>query len=127
MLINNCDIVLVKHFFAAQEAGLYAAVAMVGRVIFAFSSAVVNSTFPLVAGTRNEERKDLRVIATSLILVFGSGSILALGLCITPARIWTSLFGSGFAIAGKYSLPDLLALYAFTTVVYSLSVVDHHL
>ena len=123
VLINNCDIVLVKHFFAAQEAGLYAAVAMVGRVIFAFSSAVVNSTFPLVAGTRNEERKDFRVIATSLMLVFGSGSILALALCITPARIWTALFGSGFAITGKYSLPDLLALYAFTTVVYSLSVV----
>ncbi len=123
VLINNCDIVLVKHFFVAQEAGLYAAVAMVGRVIFAFSSAVVNTTFPLVAGTRNEERKDLRVIATSLLLVFSSGSILALGLCITPARIWTSLFGSGFASSGKYSLPDLLALYAFTTVVYSLSVV----
>ena len=39
VLINNCDIVLVKHFFFAKEAGLYAAVAMVGRVIFAFSSA----------------------------------------------------------------------------------------
>ena len=26
-------------------------------------------------------------------------------------------------MTGKYSLPDLLALYAFTTVVYSLSVV----
>ena len=123
VLINNCDIVLVKHFFPAQEAGLYAAVAMVGRVIFAFSSAVVNTTFPLVAGTRDEERKDLRVIATSLLLVFSSGSILALGLCITPARIWTSLFGSGFAVAGKYNLPNLLALYALTTVVYSLSVV----
>jgi O-antigen/teichoic acid export membrane protein len=123
VLINNCDIVLVKHFFAAQEAGLYAAVAMVGRVIFAFSSAVVNTTFPLVAGTRNEERKDLRVIATSLLLVFSSGSILALGLCITPAKIWSSLFGAGFSMTGKYSLPDLLALYALTTVVYSLSVV----
>jgi O-antigen/teichoic acid export membrane protein len=123
VLINNCDIVLVKHFFASREAGLYAAVAMVGRVIFAFSSAVVNSTFPLVAGTRHEERKDLRVIATSLLLVFGSGSVLALGLCITPASIWSSLFGSEFAMTGGYSLPHLLALYAFSTVVYSLSVV----
>ena len=70
--------------------------AMVGRVIFAFSSAVVNTTFPLVAGTRKEERKDLRVIATSLLLVLGSGSILALGLCIAPARIWTSFFGVRF-------------------------------
>jgi len=123
VLINNCDIVLVKHFFAAEQAGLYAAVAMVGRVIFAFSSAVVNSMFPLVAGTRDEERKDLKVIATCLMLVLGIGSVLAFGLSIAPARLWTTLFGSGFEIAGKYNLPYLLALYAITTVVYSLSVV----
>jgi O-antigen/teichoic acid export membrane protein len=123
VLINNCDIVLVKHFFLAQMAGLYAAVAMVGRVIFAFSSAVVNSTFPLVAGTRHEERKDFRVIATSLLLVLGIGSALSLGLLIAPAWIWTSSFGAKFEIAGRYNLPYLLALYAITTVVYSLSVV----
>ena len=43
-----------------KEAGLYAAVAMVGRVIFAFSSAVVNTMFPLVAGTRDEERREFQ-------------------------------------------------------------------
>jgi O-antigen/teichoic acid export membrane protein len=123
VLINNCDIVLVKHFFMAREAGLYAAVAMVGRVIFSFSSAVVNSMFPLVAGTPGEERKDLRVIATSLLLVMGTGSLLAIGLSVAPAWIWTRFFGAGFEIAGRYNLPYLLALYAITTIVYSLSVV----
>jgi O-antigen/teichoic acid export membrane protein len=123
VLINNCDIVLVKHFFLARDAGLYAAVAMVGRVIFAFSSSVVNTMFPLVAGTRDVERKDFRVIATSLLLVLGTGSVLALGLSIAPASLWTSFFGSGFSIVGQYNLPYLLALYAVTTIVYSLSVV----
>jgi O-antigen/teichoic acid export membrane protein len=123
VLINNCDIVLVKHFFSANEAGLYAAVAMVGRVIFAFSSSVVNSMFPLVAGTRHEERRDLRVIATSLLLVLVTGSVLAIGLDIAPAGIWTALFGHEFMIVGKYNLPYLLALYAITTIVFSLSVV----
>jgi O-antigen/teichoic acid export membrane protein len=123
VLINNCDIVLVKHFFSAKAAGLYAAVTMVGRVIFAFSSAVVNTTFPLVAGTREEERKDLRVIATSFLLVMCIGSVMSLALWITPAAVWTSLFGSGFAISGTYTLPYLMTLYALKTVVYSLSVV----
>lgn len=123
VLINNCDIVLVKHFFLAEAAGLYAAVAMVGRVVFAFSQAVVNSMFPLVAGTHQEERKDLTVIATSLLMVLGIGSILAIGLLLTPAWIWTAFFGDKFAIAGKYDLPYLLALYAITTVVYCLSAV----
>jgi hypothetical protein len=96
---------------------------MVGRVIFAFSSAVVNSMFPLVAGTRLEERRNLKVIATSLLLVLITGSLLAIGLGIAPAGIWTALFGSDFAIAGRYNLPYLLALYAITTIVFSLSVV----
>lgn len=123
VLINNCDIVLVKHFFLAREAGIYAAVAMVGRVIFAFSSAVVNSMFPLVAGTKDEERRDLKVIATALLLVLITGAVLALGLGYAPAWIWTAFFGSGFEIVGKYNLPYLLALYAVTTIVFSLSVV----
>ena len=123
VLINNCDIVLVKHFFLPQAAGLYAAVAMVGRVIYAFSSAVVNSMFPLVAGTSEEERKDLKVIATSLLLVLTIGAGLALGLRFAPASIWTAFFGAKFQIAGEHGLPYLLALYAITTVIYSLSAV----
>lgn len=121
MIINNCGIVLVDHFFLAREAGLYAAVAMVGRVIFSFSQAVVNSTFPLVAGTSNEERRDLRVIATSLLLVLGVGLSITIGLCLAPPELWTHLFGSEFAIAGRYNLPYLLALYALATVIYSLA------
>jgi hypothetical protein len=78
---------------------------MVGRVIFAFSSAVVNSMFPLVAGTRDEERRNLRVIATSLLLVLVTGSVLALGLGFAPAGIWTALFGSGFEIAWEVQPP----------------------
>ncbi len=123
VLINNCDIVLVKHFFPPPVAGVYAAIAMVGRVIFAFSSAVVNSMFPLVAGTKDEERKDLKVIATSLLLVLGIGSTVALALRLAPAFLWPAFFGPGFAIAGNYGLPYLLSLYAVTTVIYSLSVV----
>jgi O-antigen/teichoic acid export membrane protein len=123
VLINNCDIVLVEHFFPAKEAGLYAAVAMVGRVMFSFSSAVVNSMFPLVAGTRDEERRTFRVISTSLLLVLGVGTVMVLGLGTAPSGVWTTFLGSGFEIAGRYNLPYLLALYAVTAIIYSLSVV----
>jgi hypothetical protein len=91
--------------------------------MFAFSSAVVNTMFPLVAGTRDEERKGHRVLLTSLLLVLGIGSALALGLRLAPAGIWTTFFGPQFEIAGKHGLPYLLALYAATAVIYSLSVV----
>ena len=123
VLINNCDIVLVKHFFPPQIAGLYAAIAMVGRVTFAFSTAVVNSMFPIVAGSRQEERKNLSLIATSLLLVLAVGSVFAISLRLTPAWVWTRFFGPSFELPAPYGFPYLLALYAITTVVYSLSVV----
>jgi O-antigen/teichoic acid export membrane protein len=123
VLINNCDIVLVKHYFVSQEAGLYAAIAMVGRVIFAFSSAVVNSMFPVVAGSQEEERRNFSLIITSLLLVLGVGSVFAIGLRVAPAWIWTKFFGPNFVLNGHYGFPYLLGLYAITTVIYSLSVV----
>ena len=123
VLINNCDIVLVKHFFEPKAAGLYAAVAMIGRVIFAFSSAVINSMFPVVAGSGHEERKNLSLIATSLLLVLSVGSIFAVALRFTPGWVWTMFFGSSFALSGPHGFSYLLALYAIMTVVYSLSVV----
>lgn len=123
VLINNCGIVLVKHFFLSREAGLYAAVAMVGRVIFTFAQAVPNTMFPIVAGTTEEERKNLGVITTSLLLVLGIGGALALVLRFAPAGVWTMFFGREFAIGGKYGLPYLMALFAITTVIYCLSIV----
>lgn len=123
VVINNSDIVVVKHFFPPAPAGLYAAIALVGRVIFAFSWAIVNTMFPIVAGTRPQERKGHSVLGISLLLVFGIGGVLALALRLAPAWIWTDLFGSQFAITGRYGLPYLLALYAATTCVYALSVV----
>jgi O-antigen/teichoic acid export membrane protein len=122
MIITNSSIVLVNHFFQAREAGIYAVVAMVGRVMLSFSQAVVNSTFPLVAGTRHEDRRDLSVIATSLVLVFGSGLAVSVALCVAPTSLWIHLFGQAFA-AGQYNIPGLLAIYALATVIYSLGAV----
>jgi len=121
MLICNCGIVLVKHYFQAQQAGLYAAVATVGRVIFSLSQAVVNTAFPLVAATKAEERKDLRLIATCLVLVLGMGAGISLVLWLGPAAVWTHILGRGFVDAGRYGISELMSLYAIATVIYSMA------
>jgi len=123
VLINNCDVVLVKHFFPGPAAGLFAAVALVGRVIFSFSSAVVNTTFPIVAGASDEGRRDLRVIATALMLVVGVGSVISFGLFVAPSWVWATLLGSGFDKVGQYHVSLLFALYALASIIYSLSAV----
>ena len=123
VVINNCDIVLVKHFFPPVTAGLYAAVALIGRVIFASSWAVINSMFPISAGATSQERQKHNVLGTTLLLVLGIGSFLSVCLRFAPAWVWTMLFGPQFELSGKYGFPYLLAFYAVTACVYALCVV----
>lgn len=124
VVINNCDIVVVKHFFPSEMAGVYAAVAMVGRVVFAFSWAVVTSMFPIVAETTSrKQREDYGVLGTSLLLVLAICLAFVVVLSLAPAQIWTWLFGSQFATSGGASFSYLLVLYAISTGIYALSVV----
>ncbi len=123
VLINNCGIVLVKHFFSPRSAGIYAAIAMVGRVILSFALAVVNSMFPIAAGLREEDRKSLSLIATSLLLVLIIGCTITAALRMIPGGLWATLFGAGFYVPGSHGIQYLLAWYAASTVIYSLSVV----
>ena len=124
VVINNCDIVVVKHFFPSESAGIYAAVAMVGRVVFAFSWAVVSSMFPIVAESRGRKQQfgDHDVLRTSLLLVFLICFLFVVGLSLAPGEIWTWLFGNRFG-TGETNFPYLLVLYAVSTGIYALSVV----
>ena len=123
VVINNCDIVVVKHFFPSESAGVYAAVAMVGRVVFAFSWAIVSSMFPIAAETRSRRQDDHGVLGMALLLVLAVCLVFALALRVAPNRLWVDLFGSQFVKAGGAHFASLMVLYAVATGVYALSVV----
>jgi O-antigen/teichoic acid export membrane protein len=120
-IINNFDIVLVKHFFPPAEAGFYAAVALVGRLVNMCSWSVVNTMFPVSAGASADEPEGGPVLFTSLLLVSGILSVLVFGLWLIPGFLWKMLFGSQFEVGNYGALAPLLILYAITTAVYSLS------
>ncbi|MGB2605303.1 MAG: oligosaccharide flippase family protein [Candidatus Sulfotelmatobacter sp.] len=120
-VINNFDIVLVKHFFPPAEAGFYAAVALVGRLVNMCAWSVVNTMFPVSAGAGSEEHEGSPVLFTSLLLVFAILSGLIFGLWMVPSFLWKTLFGSHFELGAYGTLAPLLILYAIMTGVYSLS------
>src|SRR5437764_3697461 len=121
VVINNFDIVLVKHFFDSKDAGIYAAVSLVGRLVNMCAWSVVNTMFPVSAGARASDREARPVLFMSLFLVFVILSFLTLGLWIIPSFLWRALFGSHFELANFGGLARLLILYAITTGIYSLS------
>ena len=123
VIINNLDIVLVKHFFSATEAGVYATVALVGRVVYMLSWSVVSSMFPFSAGVRSRERDGRAVLSTALLLVVLITSLFTLAVWLAPARMWQVVLGSGFPLGHQVAYSSLLVLYAATTGIYSLGVV----
>jgi O-antigen/teichoic acid export membrane protein len=121
VVINNFDIVLVKHFFAPDLAGIYAAVSLVGRLVNMCAWSVVNTMFPVSAAARSSDREARPVLFMSLSLVFLILSVLILGLWAIPSFVWRTLFGSHFQLGNFGGLAAQLILYAVTTGIYSLS------
>jgi O-antigen/teichoic acid export membrane protein len=122
VIINNLDIVLVKHFFDSTQAGVYAAVALVGRVVYMLSWSVVSSMFPFSAGARSE-KGSRAVLSVALLLVAGIATLFTLGAWLAPAGLWHTLLGSGFPVGKAHFYSGLLVLYALTTAIYSIAVV----
>lgn len=121
-VINNFDIVLVKHFFPSDEAGLYAAVALVGRLVNMCAWSVVNTMYPVSAGTKGDEREGRSVLSASLVLVSSILTVLILGLWAVPNFVVHTMFGAHFTVSNpRDSLHGLLVLYAVAAGVYSLS------
>jgi len=118
VVINNVDIILVKHFFASELAGLYAAVALVGRLLYFASWQVVSAMFPVSAAAGEEENGKKRVLGVPLVIVslMCIGFIFVLG--IFPGFVMHIVFGEGF-----HSAESLLSLYAISTGLYALAMV----
>ena len=70
VIINNIDIVLVKHFFPSDQAGIYAAVALVGRVLYFAAWSVVSAMFPVTASVKKEHESP-KVVWVPMALVAG--------------------------------------------------------
>src|SRR4051812_1495105 len=120
VVINNVDIILVKHFFSSDQAGLYAAIALVGRVIYFASWSVVSAMFPVSAGAKLKDENS-SVLVVPLVIVLLISLVFILGLAMFPEPVLRAVFGNGFQIGS--GMDSLLSLYAAATGCYSLGVV----
>src|ERR1051326_820672 len=94
VIINNIDTLLVKHFFPSDPAGVYAAIAQIGRLLyFAAWFGVVNAMFPVTAAAKEENRK-AHGIGLPLLLVFGISIAFVLIAALFPHLIMGVIFGS---------------------------------
>lgn len=67
----STDIILVKHFFPPNQAGIYAGMSLVGRVIFYLSAPIGNVMFPVIVQkySKNENFTNTFKFAMLLVLI----------------------------------------------------------
>ena len=119
VIINNVDILMVKHYFAPRDAGLYAAIALVGRLLYFATWSVTSAMFPVSAG-EVVERESRKTVIVPLLFVAGLSVAFVLLLAAFPDLVIGTLFGGGFH-HGEMKL--LLTMNAVATGTYALSVV----
>lgn len=124
IIVNNGDVLIAKRYLDPDQAGVYAAIALVGRAVFFLSWSVATTLFP--AATQQAERgQDVDQLLHRGLLV--------VGLLGTGAVVGAQLFG-GFALElilgpAFAGLGSPLAWYAGATSLFALAnlIVSHYL
>ena len=114
--LYTSDIVLARHFLSAQEAGFYAALAVLGKIIFFASGPIIMVMFPMVS----ERHANGKKYANLFKLSFGLVLFICLGVSVVyflfPGLMVKILFGSQYLPAAPY-----LVLFAIFLSLYSLA------
>ncbi len=80
----STDIMLVKHFFDPHQAGLYAGLSLIGRVIFFVSAPIGTVMFPLIVQKHSKNENFTNTFKLSLFLVFLPSILLAIFYALFP-------------------------------------------
>jgi O-antigen/teichoic acid export membrane protein len=121
--LQNADVLLARALIAPADAGVYAAVAMVGRAIVAASWAIGAAAFPVVARRASSGEAHISLLwqAVAAVTVIGGGVTL---LCaIAPNQIIGLLVGAKYMAGSSW-----IALYGLAATFTAVSgAVTNHL
>lgn len=68
MSLITSDVILVRHFFPAFEAGIYSGLSTLGKIIFFAASPIMMVTFPQISESHAANRSIKKVIIPSIII-----------------------------------------------------------
>ena len=116
IICNNSDILLVKHYFPAQEAGLYASLALIGRVVYFVTWMFVMLLLPTVVDKKKKGEN------TKPVLLKYTGYIIVLACAIVGCTFLFPVFSVQVLFGDAYiSIAPLLGWYALATSFFAVS------
>lgn len=116
IIINNSDILLVKHYFESYDAGLYASLALIGRVVYFVAWMFVMLLLPTVVKLQKEGKSTVPILLKYVTYIGGIAATIILGCVLFPEQIIHILFGEKYL-----SITPLLWKYALATGIFAIS------
>ncbi len=116
IIINNSDILLVKHYFASYEAGLYASLALIGRIVYFIAWMFVMLLLPTVVTLKKEGKPTAPILFKYIAYIATIAFAIILGCALFPETVIVLLFGDSYV-----AMAPLLWKYATATGLFAIS------
>lgn len=116
IIINNSDILLVKHYFDAYDAGLYASLALIGRIVYFVAWMFVMLLLPTVVQLKKEGKATAPILFKYVGYIAAIATAIVIGCALFPETAITLLFGDSYL-----AMAPLLWKYALATGLFAIS------
>lgn len=114
----NVDVIIVKHFFDAYDAGLYTATSVLGKIIIFLPGAISMVMFPKVSEMHTQNKGTIGLLNRCLIYTGMLSGGVALGYFFFPSSVVKVVFGAEYIGAAH-----LIRLYGVAMFFFCLTVV----
>lgn len=116
IIINNSDMLLVKHYFDSYDSGLYASLSLIGRMVYFITWMYVMLLLPKVIHLKKEGKETSGVLFKYIAYIFVVLVALVSGCVLFPEVFIHALFGEQYL-----GIASLLWKYALATAIFSIA------
>lgn len=114
-LFVSIDIIIVKYFFDAHTAGLYAGIATVARIIYFLAVPIAQVLMPSVKVTHSQKQNGQLFLKSLGLTVLACGSVLAVG-ALWPELIIRTLMGVDYITYSSLLAPLMAAIFIVSVI-----------
>lgn len=97
----SVDVILVKHYFSGFDAGLYAAISTLGKIIFFATQPVTAAMFPVISARRSRQEKYTKVLLAASGLTLLMSAVLVAFYYLLPNLAIGMLYGQAYLAANQ--------------------------
>ena len=108
------DAILVRNLFSGVDSGYYAALSVLGKIVFFATFPVIMVLFPFVSERHAGGREYKNIFFVSLLMTFLIASTIVLVYYLFPELMVSLLFGSGYL-----SIAPILWVFGVFIAIYS--------